>query len=128
MTKGCKQFSHIMNMYKKEDVNTGLLSTIPEDFIDRFCSNINMNDEMKNLCMYITKKVNENSLVSQNTPPSIAAGCIYMVSHICKIGITKKEISQACGISEVTISKCYKKLTEYKKYLFSKELRKQYKI
>ena len=41
---------------------------------------------------------------------------------------TKKEISLACGISEVTISKCYKKLTEYKKYLFSKELRKQYKI
>ena len=53
-------------------------------------------------------------IVDENTPPSIAAGSIYLVLSLCSINMNKKHISQACKISEVTISKCYKKLYEYR--------------
>ena len=36
--------------------------------------------------------------------------------------ISKKDISTACRISEVTISKCYKELLKYHKYLLPKEI------
>ena len=121
MTRGCKQFMHIMNMHKKEDPGTLTIATKPDDFIYRFCSNLNLNSKIQELCMKVTKTADNYSLVSQNTPPSVAAGCIYLVSNFCKLGLTKKDIATSCGISEVTISKCYKKLNEYKKHLFSKE-------
>ena len=36
--------------------------------------------------------------------------------------ITKKEISQTCQISEVTISKCYKNLHLYQEHILPKEI------
>ena len=120
MTRGCKHFQHIMNMHKKEKEGDITESTKPDDFVYRFCSNLNINNEIQEMCMNVTKLADNYSIVSQNTPPSVAAGCIYLVSMHYKLGITKKDISNACGISEVTISKCYKKLSNYKKYLFPK--------
>jgi transcription initiation factor TFIIIB Brf1 subunit/transcription initiation factor TFIIB len=52
----------------------------------------------------------KNNLVDQNTPPSIASGCIYLYCLENKLSFNKKDISRVCLISEVTINKCYKKL------------------
>ena len=88
----------------------------PDDFIMRFCCNLNIEDKYIELCSYIIDKADEYSIVSENAPPSIAVGTIYLVSNLCKLNITKKEISKECDISEVTINKCYNKLEKYKKY------------
>jgi transcription initiation factor TFIIB len=108
MTKGCKKFHDIMKMSTK--------SSNPYDFIVRFCSKLNQND-MVDRCNHVIKKAEEYSIVSENAPPSIAAGCIYLVSVHYNMNISKKEIAKACEISEVTINKCYKKLTKYKDYI-----------
>ena len=50
------------------------------------------------------------NLVNENTPPSMAAGCIYLYIKTNDLDIHKKKISDICKISEVTINKCYKKL------------------
>ena len=52
-------------------------------------------------------------IVSENTPPSIAVGCIFLVSENYKLQISKKDIHNATDVSEVTISKTYKKLVPY---------------
>jgi transcription initiation factor TFIIB len=109
MTKGCKKFQDIMKL--KMD------STNPDDFIARFCSKLNMTTEMKDLCKKIIIKSSELGIVSENTPPSIAAGAIYMCNMMYNWNISKKELSEACEISQVTISKCYKKINMYIKYL-----------
>jgi transcription initiation factor TFIIIB Brf1 subunit/transcription initiation factor TFIIB len=54
----------------------------------------------------------ELNLVNDNTPPAMAAGCIYLYIRILKLDIDKKQISEVCKISEVTINKCSKKLEE----------------
>ena len=43
-------------------------------------------------------------------PPSIAAGCILLIVEFHKLDITKKQISSIFGLSDVTISKTYRKL------------------
>lgn len=89
------------------------------DFIDRFCNRLSLKDQQT---IYI-KKISENTikynLISENTPPSIAAGCIYLYCIENKLPITKKDISKQCNISEVTINKCYLKIKSKKEMLLS---------
>ena len=120
MTKGCKKFHDI--------TKSNVVCSNPEDFIIRFCSNLNIEDKYTELCKSVINKADEYSVVSENAPPSIAAGVIYLVSNLCNINIQKKEISASCDISEVTINKCYKKLNKYKKLLITKEQIAKYNI
>lgn len=113
MTRGVKHFLEIMNLGENKKSFTIKASTAV-DFIERFCSNLELDDKIKELCMHISKKATEISIVDENTPPSIAAGSIYLVCSHFSIGITKKQVAKACNTSEVTISKCYKKLHKYK--------------
>ena len=120
MTKGCKKFHDI--------TKSNVICSNPEDFIIRFCCNLNIADKYLDLCKSIINKADEYSVVSENAPPSIAAGIIFLVSNLCDIGIQKKDISKNCDISEVTINKCYKKLNKYKKLLITDENIKKFNI
>lgn len=120
MTKGCKKFRDIMKM--------NLESTKAEDFIQRFSSKLNLTIEIRDLCRHIVDKADELNIVSENTPPSIAAGSIYLCICLCNLDITKKDLSLACGISQVTLTKCYKKLYMYRAHLFPKDAIIKYKI
>jgi transcription initiation factor TFIIB len=95
-------------------------STKPDDFVGRFCSKLNMTNEMKDVCRIIVKRANELGLVSENTPPAVAAGTLYMCSVSLNWGFSKKEVSDACEISQVTISKCFKKLQPFERVLLPK--------
>ena len=87
------------------------------DYIERYCSNLNLSNEICEICKKAAQKATEYSIVEDNTPPSIAAGTIYMICNLYSMNITKKNVSKACKISEVTISKCFKKMNKYKKHL-----------
>ena len=116
MTKGCKLFLEIMNLNEnkpKYNVKTSSAS----DYIERYCSNLNLSNEICEICKKTAQKATEYSIVEDNTPPSIAAGTIYMICNLYSMSITKKNVSKACKISEVTISKCFKKMNKYKKHL-----------
>ena len=109
MTKGCKKFQDIMRIH--------IDSTTAEDFIARFCSKMDMGMDMRNVCKKVVRKAEELGVVSENTPPSIAAGAIYLCNIVYGWGFSKKEMGEACEISQVTISKCYKKLNSYKELI-----------
>jgi len=40
----------------------------------------------------------------------MASGCIFLYTKDINLNLSKKDISDICKISEVTINKCYKKL------------------
>ena len=127
MTKGCKSFLEIMSIGKNTS-NYKVKATNALDFIQRYCSNLDMGDTNSKLCYIITKKAIESNIVDDNTPPSIAAGCLFLVSNLCNLDINKSDVSDACNVSEVTISKCYKKLHKYRHYLFPKQIVMKYRI
>lgn len=120
MTKGCKKFQDIMNM--------NIECSCPCDFIQRFSSKLNFSKDIKDLCKYVVQKADELNLVSENTPPSIAAASIYLCNVVCNLNISKKELALACEISQVTLTKCYKKLYDYRGYLFTPEDIKKFNI
>ena len=109
MTKGCKNFQEIMNLNRNNKSRIQKKSIHPCDFIDRFTNNMDIDIHLiKNICNTCLEK----NIISQNTPQSIAAGCIYYYIKKNNLNITKKQLSDVCKISEVTINKCYKKIQD----------------
>ena len=112
LTKGCKKYTGIIrvnkiNINRSQELNTIQLS----DFIDRFCYNLSIDAVNTEIVKNVATMCKQFNLVYVNTPPAMATGCIYYVSQAKKLNISKKDISEKCNISEVTINKCYKKLS-----------------
>ena len=112
-TKGCKNALSIINVIEKDMNNkekTNFGTTTPQAFIERFCSKLNINNELTKLCNFISIKVEKMNIMPENTPHSIAAGIVYFIAQICKLNISKKDIRNVSEISEVTINKVFKKM------------------
>lgn len=112
-TRGCKNAQTIINDIEKDmdtKEKTSFCKTKPEAFIERYCSRLNINTELTNLCKFISMKIEKNNLMPENTPHSIAAGVVYYIAQFCKLNISKRDIKNISEISEVTINKCYKKM------------------
>ena len=129
MSKGIKKFNEIISRINvKNKYNISLNTITPLDFINRYCSKLKLNDDIKNLSEYVILKSLVKKIVEENTPSSISSGCIYFVCMMTNQGISKQDISNICNVSEVTIGKCYKKLLEYKYILLPKSAILKYKI
>jgi transcription initiation factor TFIIB len=112
-TQGCKNAQTILNILEKDMDNkdkTSFCKPKPQDFIERYCSKLNINSELTKLCHFIAIKIEKNNLMQENTPHSIAAGIVYFITQLCKLNVSKKEVTNISELSEVTINKCCKKL------------------
>jgi len=128
-TKGCKNAISIINELEHEMENedkTLLCQTTPLSFIDRYCSRLNINAELTKLCKFIAIRIQNNNLIPENTPHSIAAGIVYFVTQECKLNVSKKAVNNVSEISEVTINKCYKKLETIKEQLIPQPIIDKY--
>tara|TARA_Y100000996_G_scaffold349367_1_gene288117 strand:+ start:1572 stop:2615 length:1044 start_codon:yes stop_codon:yes gene_type:complete len=128
-TRGCKNAISIINDsefdFNTED-KTLLCNTTPSSFIERYCSKLNINNELTKLASFIAIRIVNNNLIPENTPHSIAAGIVYFVSQECNLNVSKQNINSISGISEVTINKCYKKLLTMKNILIPKVIIDKY--
>ena len=122
-TSGCSMAVNILHNIERNvepSQQTDLLTTTPSSFIERFCSKLNINNELTMLSKFIAKKLENQNIISDNTPHAIAAGIVYFVSQNCNLNINKMDIKQICGVSEVTINKCFKKMENIKTNLIPK--------
>ena len=129
-TKGCKNAISIINEleYDLDNNNKMILNeTTPIVFIERYCSKLCINNELTKLCKFIAKRIEDNNLIPENTPHSIAAGIVYFIGNICNLNINKKSVSLISKISEVTINKCFKKLELMQNDLIPKIIIEKYK-
>jgi transcription initiation factor TFIIB len=120
MTRGCKKFEDMMQL--------DVACTTASDFILRFASRLNLDKDIKQVCVDVARKVDELCIISENTPPSIAAGIIYMVCTECNVVFDKKNLTTECNVSMVTVSKCFKKIQKYRKHLLDESTRQRYNI
>jgi len=128
-TKGCKNAVSIINELESNLDNsekTNFCKTKPEAFIERYCSRLNINDELTKLCQFIAVMIEKQNLIPENTPHSIASGIIYFVADMCNLSITKKDVNRVSDMSEVTINKCYKKLYDMRDKLIPKMIMSKY--
>lgn len=128
-TNGCSMAVNILhNIERGTDASqhVDLQLTTPSSFIERYCSKLNMNPELTMLCKFIANKLEQNSIITDNTPHAIAAGILYFVSHYCNLNISKNNIKQISGVSDVTINKCFKKMDTIHEILIPKCIKEKY--
>lgn len=106
LTKGNARFQDLLKL--------NVDCTGPDDFVCRFGSKLNMDWSDIQKCKDLAKKLDDLDIVSENAPTSVAAGTIFYYCMLNEIDFNKKQIAEVCEVSEVTITKCYKKLQKYK--------------
>lgn len=128
-TNGCSMAVNILNNIdrsKEENEQSDLSTTKPIAFIERYCSRLSINEELTRLSTFICKKLEQQNIIKDNAPHSIAAGIVYFIGQICNLNISKIEVKNICGVSEVTINKCYKKLDSIKEQLVPSVILQKY--
>ena len=117
VTKGVKHIQETLQMIQNSKRIVKSTTINQNDFIERFCDNLSLTEQQTNKIVKISNDTIKYNIISENTPPSIAAGCIYLYCLENKLNISKKDISKSCNISEVTINKCYLKIVSKKDLL-----------
>ncbi len=138
-TKGCKNAMTILNKIEQDMDNnekTKFKKICPTAFIERYCSKLNINNELTKVCEFVSKQIeklpenpdNNSKPFASNTPQSIAAGIVYFISQICNLNITRGEVANVSEISQVTIGKCFNKLDPLKEKLIPQVIAKKYNM
>lgn len=118
ITKGCKTFMKL----GKRTMDISFIFAKPEHFINRFKEDTKIKNEYAEQAIKIANNVEKICIASMHTPISIAAGAIYMMVMINGFKINKKDIADQFKISQVTISKAYKKIEKYFKILYDEKI------
>ena len=118
------EIKHVNRGYRKFmdviDINefiSNFTSSNATDFIGRFAIRLDMEEEHINISKNIANNIQKLDLASTHEPPSVAAGCILLVVNLNSLNISKKQISKVFSISDVTISKTYRRIYPYYKII-----------
>ena len=128
-TAGCSMAVNILYNIERDvdpSMRTDLLITLPSAFIERYSSRLNFNPELTMLSKFIANKVEKQSIITDNIPHAIAAGIVYFIAQHCNLHISKTDIKTICGVSEVTINKCFKKLEAIRSQLLPQVILDKY--
>jgi transcription initiation factor TFIIIB Brf1 subunit/transcription initiation factor TFIIB len=87
----------------------------PIDFLGRFCQLLGLDYRDERRIAELMEGIRSVDIFADNTPISIATGCIYFFVVERQRNITKKEISEKCGSSQSIITKIYHKLCEWQR-------------
>ena len=120
MHRGCKSFLKLLKI-RKFNMNMG--TSKPHHFVKTHCHQLEIPTKYIDKTLKIVKNIEKLNIVSVHTPFSVAAACILLMAEMYNLrSITKKKVSMNFDISEVTITKTYKKIEQYKKILVNDKL------
>ena len=115
--KEVAKFFGIESKYVSEGINifTNLIRlngkvTIYSDYIDEFCSSLDLSMDIRNRVANIADKADKLGILENNAPTSIVAGCINYVAVELALPIRPADIAQRCKVSPPTINKVCNKL------------------
>lgn len=109
LTKAMKKFRELIHSTKDQSsISTAL------DYVPRFCDTIGFTREQLQIAECMVAKCYILNILPECTSISLAATIMYCLNELIvhNKNITKTNISKLCGLSEVTILKCYRKLQQ----------------
>ena len=92
------------------------------DFIERLSKKLDIDKKYIEISKDVCNNIHKLDIASTHEPPSVAAGCILLVATNYNLPINKKQISEIFDISDVTISKTYRKIYPYYKIILNNKV------
>ncbi len=93
------------------ELRISLLPTTPHDYVSRFCSELNLGNDVETRAVEILKSMDEGSSNVGKGPTGIAAAAIYIAAILCGKKRTQEEIANISGVTEVTLRNRFKDIT-----------------
>lgn len=84
----------------------------PSEYVPRFCSHLQLNAPTEGMARTILGRKEISSISAGRGPTGIAAAAVYLSARINGIVRTQREVSQAAGVTEVTIRNRYKEICD----------------
>lgn len=114
VNSGCRKF---LDLIGNHPILQNIPSSEPGDFIKRFKKKLNIGDVYVNIAVHIADNVTKLGIASNHQPTSVAAGSMLLTSLLHSLQINKKTISDCFNITEVTLTKTFKKIFTWKRYV-----------
>jgi len=96
-------------------------TTTYKDFVRPFLTNLSIPRSIatsfETMVHQICERIEELNIVPENTPPSLTAAVIAFCAAEKGVTLDHAEIARVCGISNVTIQKCLKRMIPWRKQL-----------
>lgn len=97
-----------------------------EQFMARYCSHLNLGNDVQKAAVYVSIKVKEIGCADGKSPISVASAGIYLVTHLFpNAKKALKDISFVSGVTETTIKNAYKDLYPHRFKIVPAELQSQ---
>jgi transcription initiation factor TFIIB len=106
---GRKEIGRTFRAIAKE-LKISVQPSSPADYIPRFCSILDLPQEVQAKASYLLDEAEKADLTAGRGPTGIAAAAVYLASKMKGYEKTQKEISDAAGVTEVTIRNRYKEM------------------
>tara|TARA_R110002020_G_scaffold363462_4_gene575764 strand:- start:2310 stop:3248 length:939 start_codon:yes stop_codon:yes gene_type:complete len=106
---GRKEIGRTFRAIAKE-LQISVQPSSPADYIPRFCSILNLPQEVKAQSLFLLGEAERVDLTAGRGPTGIAAASVYLASKMKGYEKTQREISDAAGVTEVTIRNRYKEM------------------
>lgn len=97
-----------MELIKLHNIEINDKNTTSTDFIRPYGEILEIEDKYIDLAIDVSNNINRFNIATTHEPPSVAAGCILLISNLYNLNVEKKKIREIFDISEVTISKAYR--------------------
>jgi transcription initiation factor TFIIIB Brf1 subunit/transcription initiation factor TFIIB len=109
---------NILDLLKEKEFAIDVASLKSESYIKKYCVDLNVKEDLMNQAIKISQNINKLNLASEHNQFSIAATSMLVMGENNNIAsMTKKRLREMFGVSEVTISKTYKKIEKIKHIL-----------
>jgi len=108
-----------MDLLKSTKIVYNIKNSTMNHLIGRHCRKLKIHKIYIEQAIKILNNIKKLNIATEHTPLSVASGSMLLVTNINKLPLTKKIIAKEFKVSEVTISKVYKKLKKYKHILTS---------
>lgn len=119
VNRGYRKFREIVDI---SSLTANISSSKSFDYIKRFAKNFNIEQKYIDIAIDISNNIHKLEIVSTHEPQSVSAGCILLVSNIYKLKINRKKIAEVFDISDVTISKTYRRINQFQKIICNNKI------
>ena len=98
--------------YVARELGLEVAPTDPASYVPRFCSELDLPDEVERRARDLLKSAEQAGLYSGKSPVGLAAAAVYAASLLANEPVTQNEVSRVANVSEVTIRNRYHEILE----------------
>lgn len=98
--------------YLSEELGLEISPVDPSKYVDRYASNLELSEDVKQKSRDIIETGREKGLLSGKSPTGFAAAAIYAASLLCNEKRTQREVADVAEVTEVTIRNRYQEQIE----------------